>query len=119
MVNTEYAQLELEKAIELGISHVALNCFNKTPFVHRLSKVKKIPEDLTDDAIQIMINVLFKCIPKKGYDADDMELRYQHLMAIRLLTNIQNLSQRVHNTFQPSRDQLLRLQLARMIKSQD
>ena len=51
MVNTEYATLELEEAIELGISHVALNCFNKTPFVHRLGKVKKIPEDLTDDAI--------------------------------------------------------------------
>ena len=41
-----------------------------------MTKVTSIPEDLSEDAIDIMINILYKCIPKKGYDPDDMELRY-------------------------------------------
>ena len=86
MKQTAYSGVALAQTLELAISHVALKCFDITSFVNRLSRVKRIPKDLSDDAIQIMIKVLFKCIPMRGYDPNDLELRYNHLMAITLLT---------------------------------
>ena len=89
MKQTAYSGVALAQTLELAISHVALKCFDVTSFVNRLSRVKRIPKDLSDDAIHIMIKVLFKCIPMRGYDPNDLELRYQHLMAITMLTNLQ------------------------------
>ena len=88
MKQTAYSGVALAQTLELAISHVALKCFDITSFVNRLSRVKRIPKDLSDDAIHIMIKVLFKCIPMRGYDPNDLELRYNHLMSITLLTRL-------------------------------
>ena len=89
MKETSYSGIPLAQTLELAISHVALKCFDITSFVNRLGRVRHIPKDLSDDAIEIMLKVLFKCIPMRGYDPNDLELRYNHLMAIKLLTRMQ------------------------------
>ena len=105
----------------MAISHVALKCFDVTAFLNRLSRVKRVPTDpiLTNDAVHIMIKVLFKCIPMRGYDPNNLDLRYAHLMSVVLLTRMQQLSPRVHDAFTPDKNLLVRLQLARLLKSQD
>lgn len=81
---------------------MALKCFDVTAFLHRLTRVKRIPQDLSNDAVHIMIKVLFKCIPMRGYDPRDLELRYQHLTSIQLLCKLQQMSGRVQDAFQPT-----------------
>ena len=117
MKQTAYSGVALAQSMELAISQVALKCFDIPAFLNRLNRVKYIPKEMSDEAIHIMMQVLFKCVPMKGYDINDLELRHNHLMSITLLTRLQQVSQRVRDAFQPGRDQLIRLQLARMLKS--
>ena len=51
MKSTSYTNKTLTTALEMSISHVALKCFDITAFLSRLNRVKRIPKDLSHDAV--------------------------------------------------------------------
>ena len=71
------------------MSNISLGIFEPSKFLRKLSQVKHVPNDITPFTIQALVKVLIKAIPMQNYDSEDMELRHNHVLGIKLLTRFQ------------------------------
>ena len=81
--------------------------------------MKFIPESVTELTLQALIKVLIKSLPANNYDPENMELRSNHILGVKILTMFAQMDKRFACVLQPLKNQIQRLNLARMLRSQD
>ena len=77
--------------MELAVSNISAQKFDPTKFLLKLSDMKEIPDSMSQVTIDTLVKVIIKSLPMPNYDADNLEMRHNHLSGIKLLTKLQDM----------------------------
>ena len=69
-----------------------MGTFEPSAFLMKLDRVSTIPNNLGEVTISALIKVVIKALPQRSYDLENIELRHNHILGIRVLTKFMQLS---------------------------